>query len=317
MAFEIPKITYSGAIKEVLLGETQMPVGGESSYPFYLFEGEMPNPPRIAMEVYDSPPEGWPAAALEPFEGVTDDPVAWAQRCQSDYEAEMICLQLASIDPSGQDRPSAEATEVVKAVADAVNVPLIVWGCANDAKDSEVLRQVSEACEGKRLIIGPVTEDNYRQVGAAAIAYAVGPNIHVLRNGAMSWSRTSPRPGRGSLYGALIYGFLFALLHAGLILATVALAREGSHRGAVVSLAFPVIALEAGMVHFAVVYSMAESLGRRVAGEGALILALACVAAGLAVLGYLYPLALPLYLVLTMGLASRAVHRYETLEVTW
>ena len=62
---------------------------------------------------------------------------------------------------------------------------------------------------------------------------------------------------------------------------------------------------------------MAESLGRRVAGEGALILALACVAAGLAVLGYLYPLALPLYLLLTLGLAARAVQRYETLEVTW
>jgi len=154
-------------------------------------------------------------------------------------------------------------------------------------------------------------------LGAAAIAYAVGPNIHVLRNGAMSWSRTSPRPGRGSLHGALIYGVLFALLHAGLILATVALTRDGYHREAVASLAFPVIALEAGMIHFAVVYSMAESLGRRVAGEGALILALACVAAALAVLGYLYPLALPLYLVLTMGLASRAVQRYEALEVTW
>ena len=173
MAFEIPKLTYSGAIKQVQLGggPKAVTVGGETSYPFYLFEGEMPNPPRIAMEVYDSAPEDWALAALEPFEGVLDDPVAWAKRCVDDYGAEMICLQLASTDPNGLDRPAAEAVEVVKKVADAVDVPLIVWGCANGSKDAEVLRQVAEACEGRSLILGPVSEDNYKQIGAAAIAY--------------------------------------------------------------------------------------------------------------------------------------------------
>ncbi len=154
-------------------------------------------------------------------------------------------------------------------------------------------------------------------LGAAAIAYAVGPNIHVLRNEAMAWSRTSPRPGRNSLRGALAYGLLFAIAHGGLVLLTVALVRDGRYLDRVADLTFPVLALEAGMVHFAVVYSMAESLGRRVAGEGALILALACIAAGLAVVGYLYPLALPLYLVLMVGLVAQAVQRYESLEVTW
>ena len=173
MAFEVPKITYSGAIKEVQLGDgpQAIKVGGETSYPFYLFEGEMPNAPRIAMEIYDSPPEDWAPAALAPFAGVTDDPVAWAKKCIDEYGAEMICLQLVSIDPNGLDRPAAEAVEVVKKVADAVDVPLIVWGCGNDNKDAEVLRQVAEACEGRSLILGPVSEDNYRQIGAAAIAY--------------------------------------------------------------------------------------------------------------------------------------------------
>ena len=173
MAFETPKITYSGAIKEIQLGDgpKAVTVGGETSYPFYLFEGEMPHPPGIAMEVYDSAPVEWAPAALEPFEGVSDDPVAWAKRCVDDYGAEMICLQLASIDPNGQDRPAAEASAVVKQVADAVDVPMIVWGCANEEKDTEVLRQVAEVCEGRRLILGPVEEGNYKQIGAAAIAY--------------------------------------------------------------------------------------------------------------------------------------------------
>jgi acetyl-CoA decarbonylase/synthase complex subunit delta len=173
MAFEIPKTKYSGRIREIVLGkgDKAVTVGGESCYPFYLFEGEMPRLPRIAMEVYDCPPEEWAPAALEPFSGVTDDPVAWAKKCISDYGAEMICLQLLSTDPNGLDRSADEAAQVVKKVADAVSVPLIVWGTANHEKDTEVLRAVAEACQGKKLIIGPVEEGDHKRIGASAIAY--------------------------------------------------------------------------------------------------------------------------------------------------
>jgi acetyl-CoA decarbonylase/synthase complex subunit delta len=173
MAFEIPKTAYSGKIREVTLGkgDKAVKVGGETCYPFYLFEGEMPNLPRIAMEVFDCPPEDWPEAALEPFAGVTDDPVAWAKKCIDDYGAEMICLQLLSTDPNGLDRGPQEATEVVKKLADAIDVPLIVWGTANHDKDTEVLRMVSEACQDKNLIIGPVEEGDHKRIGAAAIGY--------------------------------------------------------------------------------------------------------------------------------------------------
>ncbi len=173
MGFEVPKRDYTGKIREISLGrgDKAVKVGGENSFPFYLFEGEMPNAPRIAMEVYDCPPEEWAAAALGPFEDVKDDPVAWAKKCVDEYGAEMVALQLTSTDPNGLDRSADEAVEVVKKVADAVDVPLIVWGCANDEKDAEVLRKVTEACEGKDLIIGPVSEGNYKQIGAGALAY--------------------------------------------------------------------------------------------------------------------------------------------------
>ncbi len=173
MAFEKPKTAYSGKIKEITLskGEKAVTVGGETAYPFYLFEGEMPKLPRIAMEVYDCPPEEWPEAALEPFAGVTDDPVAWAQKCINDYGAEMICLQLLSTDPNGLDRDADEAAAVVKKVADAIDVPLIVWGTANHEKDTEVLRKVAELCQDKNLILGPVEEGDHKRIGAAAIGY--------------------------------------------------------------------------------------------------------------------------------------------------
>ena len=173
MAFEIPKTAYSGKIRETKLGkgDKAITVGGESAYPFYLFEGEMPNLPKIAMEVYDMPPEEWPEAALEPFAGVTDDPVAWAQKCVKDYGAEMICLQLLSTDPNGQNRGADEAAQVAKKVADAIDVPLIVWGTANHDKDTEVLRAVAELCQDKSLILGPVEEADHKKIGAAAIGY--------------------------------------------------------------------------------------------------------------------------------------------------
>lgn len=173
MTLEIPKTVYSGRVKEITLGtgDKAVTVGGESCYPFYLFEGEMPHLPKIAMEVYDAPPEEWAAAALEPFAGVTDDPVAWARKCIDDYGAEMICLQLISTDPNGLDRGADEAAAVVKKVADAIDVPLIVWGTANHDKDTEVLRAVAEVCQGKKLVIAPVEEGDHKKIGAAALGY--------------------------------------------------------------------------------------------------------------------------------------------------
>ncbi|MBA7642415.1 Corrinoid/iron-sulfur protein small subunit [subsurface metagenome] len=173
MAFEIPKTSYTGKVREIKVGkgDKSVTVGGETAYPFYLFEGEMPHLPKIAMEVWDSPPGEWAEAALEPFLGVTDDPVAWAKKCINDYGAEMIALQLVSTDPNGLDRGADEAAEVVKKVADAIDVPLIVWGTANHEKDTEVLRRVCELCQGKNLIIGPTEEGDHKKIGASAIGY--------------------------------------------------------------------------------------------------------------------------------------------------
>ena len=47
MAFETPKVKYSGKIREITLGTgpKAVTVGGATSYPFHLFEGEMPRRP--------------------------------------------------------------------------------------------------------------------------------------------------------------------------------------------------------------------------------------------------------------------------------
>lgn len=173
MAFEIPKINYTGKIKEIIIGNgaSALTIGGETCYPFYVFEGQMPNPPRVAFDVWDYTPDDWQAWAVEPYDDVIGDPLLWAKKCVETYGAEMIALQLKSSDPNGMDRGVDEVVNTVKKVVDGLSVPVIVWGTANDEKDAAVLRRVAEICEGRNILIGPLSEKNYKQIGAAAIAY--------------------------------------------------------------------------------------------------------------------------------------------------
>lgn len=174
MAFEIPEQPYSGRIGETTLGvgDGAVTLGGGDSYPFHLFEGNMPNAPKVAMEVWDyDPSEEWPEAAIAPFKDVIGSPEAWAKKCVDEYGADIIVLQLKSTDPNGMDRAADEAAEIVKTVADAVAVPLVLWGTANNAKDEEVLKKISEVCQGKNVSLGPVEEANHKGVGASALGY--------------------------------------------------------------------------------------------------------------------------------------------------
>jgi len=174
LAFQIPEQPYSGKIGETTIGAGKgaIALGGTNSYPFYLFEGDVPNPPKIAMEVWDyDPSDEWPAAAVAPFKDVISSPDAWAKKCVEDYGADIIVLQLKSTDPNGMDRGADEAAEVAKKVADAIDVPLVVWGTANNDKDEEVLKKIAEVCDGKNLALGPVEEANHKGVGAAALGY--------------------------------------------------------------------------------------------------------------------------------------------------
>jgi len=173
LGFEFAKETYSGRIKEITLGQGKkaVTVGGESCYPFYNFEGEMPNKPRIAMEIWDMQPEEWPEAALSPFKDVLSDPAAWAKKCVDQYGAEIIVLQLKSTDPNGKDASADDAVATVKKVLAAIDVPLIIWGTANVEKDEEVLKKIAEQCQGKNLILGPVEDKNHKGIGAAAMGF--------------------------------------------------------------------------------------------------------------------------------------------------
>ncbi|UCD91279.1 MAG: acetyl-CoA decarbonylase/synthase complex subunit delta [Desulfobacterales bacterium] len=173
MALKTYKESYTGGIKEIILGkgDNAVTVGGETCYPFYHFEGDMPHKPVVAMEVWDVEPDDWPEAALSPFKDVLSDPAAWAKKCVDEFGAEMIVLQLKSTDPNDKDAGPDEAAATVKKVLEAIDVPLIVWGTLDPDKDEEVLKKVAEDTHGENLIIGPVEDKNHKGIGASAMGY--------------------------------------------------------------------------------------------------------------------------------------------------
>jgi CO dehydrogenase/acetyl-CoA synthase delta subunit len=171
MAFEMPKETTDSMIREVTLGTTDVKVGGANVMPFCLFEGEMPNRPLIAVEVYDDNPQDWSPVVAEPLADVLADPVAWAKKAQDEWGADLIALRLRSTDPKGDDKSPEEAAQTVKAVAEAVDIPVIVYGPEDVDKDGDVLKAAAIAAEGKNIVLGPALEDNFKTIGAAALGY--------------------------------------------------------------------------------------------------------------------------------------------------
>jgi len=167
------KITYTGAVTPVTLGSPgrEVTVGGETSYPFHLFEGAMPNRPRIALEVIDTGLGEGSGTLGSVLGDAVRDPVAWAKKVVSEHKPDLVCLTLAGTDPNGRDDPAVKAVETVRAVLAAIDVPLVVWGSGNETKDAEVLKAMAEGCQGTPVALGPVAEGNYKQIGAAALAY--------------------------------------------------------------------------------------------------------------------------------------------------
>ena len=158
MPIAVVKERYAGKVGEVVLGAAAeqggtrtsvITVGGDSALPFLHFEGQMPNPPVIAMEISDVF-SGWNTQIAEQFGEAMKEPASWAKMCVEDFKADLIYLKLDGADPEGENRSAADCVRVVKDVLAAVGVPLIVEGCSDGTKNNEIINAVAEAAAAAR-----------------------------------------------------------------------------------------------------------------------------------------------------------------------
>jgi acetyl-CoA decarbonylase/synthase, CODH/ACS complex subunit delta len=171
MEYKAPVEAYAGAVREIAIGKGNktLKIGGESVLPLHSFDqGSNPNPAKFALEILDMEPQDWPEHLTQPFKDVLADPVQWAKKCQT-FGVDAVSLFLTSTDPAVQDTPADKAATLTKKVADAIDLPLIVYGSGDEKKDAEVLPKVAEACAGMNLLIGPVLKENYEVVGRAVL----------------------------------------------------------------------------------------------------------------------------------------------------
>ena len=177
---EIPQENWTGSVVEVTLGATEaeggtraktVTVGGETAFPFLSFEGEMPHPPVIALEVQDYYPSDWSPLLLKAWgDGVLHDPAAWAERAEA-YGADLIMLKIRGEDQEGNRTTPDRASQTVQEVLAATGLPLIVRGPGEAEHDNELLVAVAEAAQGERIALGLCEERNYRTIVAAAMAH--------------------------------------------------------------------------------------------------------------------------------------------------
>ena len=172
MPFNRKPQKFNASIKEVTIGcgEKAVTLGGENVYPFYSFDGEITNAPKVAVEISDmGVPE---VAGLKAYYEGCSTMAEIAKRASEMEGADFVCLRLEGGDPNGANKSVDELIAIVKEVADAIDVPLAVEGCKNVEKDGELLPKVAEALQGKNALILSAREEDYKSVGAAAgLAY--------------------------------------------------------------------------------------------------------------------------------------------------
>jgi len=175
---DLLKEKWTGKVREVTLGATSesggtrqktVTIGGETCMPFMDFEGSLPNPPVIAMEIKDKKPEDWSPILLEDLGDVTSDPTEWAKFVEN-QGADLILLGLSLTDEKGEPNTAKNAVETVRNVLHASGLPLIVFGPGQADKDNEMLVAIADEFKGERLLLGICEDKNYRTIVAAAMA---------------------------------------------------------------------------------------------------------------------------------------------------
>lgn len=177
MSFVPKKQHYSGAINAVTLGtgDKAVTIGGQNVLPFYTFDNEITNAPKIGVEISDMA-EQWDVPALRAFYDGCVTMADYAKRAETMEGADFLCLHFESADPNGRNRSVEECVADAKAVAEAVTMPIVIMGCKNIEKDGELFSKIAEALQGRNILVLSARSEDYKTVGAS-VALAYGQKV--------------------------------------------------------------------------------------------------------------------------------------------
>ena len=174
MSFVPKKQTYNAHINEVVLGvgDKAVTIGGQNVLAFHTFDGEIANAPKIGVELTDAGMAMCTMPGEQKFYEGCATVADMAKRASAMEGASFICLHLEGADPNGENKSVDECVELAKSVADATDMPLVVMGCKNIEKDTELFNKIAEALAGKNILVLSARDENYKAIGAGAgLAY--------------------------------------------------------------------------------------------------------------------------------------------------
>lgn len=174
MSFVPKKQAYNARINEVVLGtgDKAVTIGGQNVLAFHTFDGEITNAPKIGVELTDAGMAMCTMPGEQKFYEGCATVADMAKRAAGMEGASFICLHLEGADPNGENKSVEECVELAKSVADATDMPLVVMGCKNIEKDTELFNKIAEALAGKNILVLSARDENYKAIGAGAgLAY--------------------------------------------------------------------------------------------------------------------------------------------------
>ncbi len=173
MPFTAKSGKFSARINELTIGtgDKAIVLGGENVLPFYSFDDEIKNAPKLGIEITDGGVAAEPECIQAFYAGC--ETVADMAKKASEFEGvSFLSLSLDGGDPNGENKPVDELINIVKEVAAATDLPLVICGCKNAEKDGDLLAKAAEALQGRNALILAAKEETYKQIGAAAgLAY--------------------------------------------------------------------------------------------------------------------------------------------------
>ena len=177
MAFTPKTAPYSGKINAVTLGtgDKATVIGGQNVLPFYTFDAPIENAPKVGVEISDAAHK-WTSKGLTEFYAGCTTMAEYAKTAETMEGVDFLALNFESADPNGENRPVADCVADAKAVAEAVSLPIVIMGCKNMEKDGELFAKISEALQGKNILVMSAKNEDYKTVGAS-VALAYGQKV--------------------------------------------------------------------------------------------------------------------------------------------